>query len=131
MKQASIVELWSGGFKALIVGFLFFVLAFLAGGVLICFTPVSEKWMPYAMIASLSLGCFFSGMLAGRRIGKKGLVFGTLFSIFLILIAIALSMFFSTISGGGISYVGVFRAAYIPCVLCGAAGGLAGVNRSS
>lgn len=128
MKQISISEIWGGGLKALAVGILFFLLLFLIMGVIISYTPMQEKWMKLSVIAALSVGCFFSGMLAGKRIGKKGLVFGMLFSVFLILSVTGGTMIFGLLGKQGMAFDGFFRIAYIPCILCGAAGGMAGVN---
>ena len=89
------------------------------------FTKTPESWMTYAGGTCLAAGCFTAGIKMGSGIGKKGiltgLAAGTILSVILWSAAVLIS--------GGEVFKDPSVIKFAAGVLCGAAGGMIGVNK--
>ena len=89
------------------------------------FSDLGQEWMSPAATASMGAGCLFSGYLTGRRIKKRGLIFGLAGGAALVAILWVLAHFTSGL--GESSEMSLIKGGI--CVLLGGAGGMIGVNR--
>lgn len=93
---------------------------------MIQFTSFRESWAFGGLMAALSLTTMIFGILEGCITGKRGLLTGAASAVMMVFIILFISgeMFSGTT---GLSGISVFYA--IP-VITGAAGGIAGANRT-
>lgn len=124
MKQLTMGGRMKGGLKAYALGIVSFLVLVVLLGVLVCFTPLPEKGMGYYMLGALSLACLLQGLGAGKAMGKRGLLFGLLFSAVLVLSVLAVSLLIS----GNTGEFPLLQLRYLICLVFGGIGGMVGVN---
>ena len=100
------------------------LLTICVSGVTLLTDSIPYEIMPYIMLAVSALGVFCGSLIAASITREKGLMTGLIcgFAVFLI----ALTAGFVT-DGGTLTVMTAIRAAALP--LCGALGGIRGVNR--
>ena len=102
----------------------FFVLS-LAGGLVIKFTPMPEKWGFALIVFFMSLVCFTAGIYAGYLSGKAGILTGTATATAaMLIIYLAACQMFSA----GINLTGLLKLPYVIPVISGTVGGIIGSN---
>ena len=81
--------------------------------------------MGWASAAALSVGCFFAGIKAGKGFEKRGLFWGLIAGVLLILLAAVVMK----LTGGinDISEISGVKSGI--CIFFGGLGGMVGVNR--
>ena len=111
--------------RAILLGTITYVLLLLILDGVFLFTSLSEAYMGWAAAAALCVGCFFTGIKAGRGFGKRGLLWGLMAGALLI----ALTMTVMKLTGGidDISEISGVKSGV--CILFGGLGGMIGVNR--
>lgn len=113
--------------KGFLYSFILFILLTLLMGVIMKLTIAPEGWSIYYMIAILSICCFFLGIYIGNHVKKRGIIYGTLYSIiFILILSVIYTLFFSA----GIAFGAGLLKFLIP-VLFGSVGGMIGVNLQS
>jgi putative membrane protein (TIGR04086 family) len=101
-----------------------FILSTLIVSAAVRFTAAPEGWSLYYMIGALCFTCFFLGLYFGNLHGKKGLIYGVMYSVIFLLVLSSFRMLaFST---GIETDAGLIK--YLIPVFAGSIGGMAGVN---
>ncbi|WP_206458062.1 TIGR04086 family membrane protein [Anaerovorax sp. IOR16] len=124
MKGIALQNYITRGMKAFIFSFLLFFVLFTLLAVLLMFTALPEKGMPYYILAICGITCFFIGLQSGIVFKKRGLIFGALFAGVLLLSILLLSFVLSGMENS----IFLLRLRYVPCIVLGSLGGMVGVN---
>lgn len=104
---------------------LFFMVLVAMIGLLVRFTPIPERWISVYMMVALSVSCLVVGNMAGRTMGKHGLLYGLLYSVVFLFLVLVLSILVTGLP----SESGILQLKYLLCLICGSIGGSMGVNR--
>lgn len=124
MEQSVVKNRWANSVKAFLFTLVFFCVLVLLMGVLLRFTGLSERFTSVCMLGALSLSCLFLGLSAGRVMKRRGYLYGALFSVIFLLCIISGAMFLS----GTPLRLEITQLKYGACIVCGAIGGMVGVN---
>lgn len=124
MEQSVVKSRLGNSIKAFLFTLVFFCALVLFIGVLLRVTALPERFAAIYMLAALSFSCLVLGLFAGYAMKKKGYLYGALFSVIFILCVISGAMFLV----GSPLRLEMTHLKYGLCILCGAAGGTAGVN---
>jgi putative membrane protein (TIGR04086 family) len=110
--------------KSFLYALLSFVIFVLIIGILVRFTPLPERWASIYVLLALCLSCLLLGLFTGGLIGKRGILYGGIYSIFFIFIIMILSILMTGVP----SERGLLQPQYLLCIACGSLGGIVGVN---
>lgn len=127
MRQKNLFETLVKSIKALVIAAFIFFIIITGVGLLICFTPLPERFVVYYAMAAMCFACLFLGIYAGNLLKKRGLLYGVLYSaVFLIIL-----LFIIVSKSGTNEGFALLQLRYLTCLLFGGIGGIAGVNLRS
>jgi len=110
--------------KAYISSVVLFGLLTLLTGALLRFTALPDTLIPLYILVILCIACLFIGLYGGSICRRRGILFGLIYSaVFLFLI---LAAGFAVL--GFPQDVQLFQPRFLLCLVCGAFGGIFGVN---
>ncbi len=112
--------------KAMLWAFGFTAVLFFLEALLLTYTPVSEKLIPFFVILTAVVSVIFAGMRASRTAKSKGWLNGALTGILYILIL----YFISSLAGDGFYMNAYILVMLAVSVFAGAIGGILGINLS-
>lgn len=124
MEQSAVKNRLGNSIKAFLFTLTFFCVLVLFIGVLLRVTDLPERFTAIYMLVALSCSCLVLGLFAGYAMKKKGYLYGALFSAIFLLCVISGAMFLA----GSSLRLEMAQLKYGLCILCGAAGGMVGVN---
>ncbi|MGI6731291.1 MAG: TIGR04086 family membrane protein [Anaerovoracaceae bacterium] len=110
--------------KGFVYAFILFLLLTVISGVLLRLTPMPEAWSVYYLLIAISVSCLFLGIYFGNYKGRKGFLFGALYSILFLFIILAIH----TIAFSVDTFNGLSMAKFIISIIFGSVGGMIGVN---
>lgn len=124
MEQSVVKNRLGNSVKAFLFTLVIFCALVLLIGVLLRFTPLPERFTSAYMLTALSVACLFLGLSAGNAMKRRGYLYGALFSVIFLLCVISGAMYLA----GSPMRLEMTQLKYGVCILCGAAGGMVGVN---
>lgn len=75
--------------KGLLISIGIFLILTMLTGILLKFTAMPEQFSNICMMASLAVACTFMGLYGGNLVGRRGLCFGLLLSVLLLIVILA------------------------------------------
>lgn len=119
-------KLLSGLVKALLLAFGLTLLIFLICSLLLTYTGLAEKSIPFIVIITIVLSTAVSGALYARRTGKKGYVNGALIGVFYVLVLYIVSL----LTAGSFRFSPYIFVLLAIGIFSGSFGGIMGINLS-